>query len=77
MMKTLLTYYLLTQAAVAVLDAGGTAVEAGAAAKKVLDDSGYQCTPRPPAPSPPRPAGPRTSSPPGRLRPTAAPSGVR
>ena len=30
------------QAAVAVLDAGGTAVEAGAAAKKVLDDSGYQ-----------------------------------
>ena len=29
-------------AAAAVLDAGGTAVEAGAAAKKVLDDSGYQ-----------------------------------
>mmetsp|Transcript_19362 Transcript_19362/g.48721 ORF Transcript_19362/g.48721 Transcript_19362/m.48721 type:complete len:185 (+) Transcript_19362:19-573(+) len=30
------------KAAVAVLDAGGTAIEAGAAAKKVLDDSGYQ-----------------------------------
>ena len=30
------------KAAVAVLDAGGTAVEAGAAAKKVLDESGYQ-----------------------------------
>jgi len=29
-------------AAAAVLDAGGTAVEAGAAAKKVIDDSGYQ-----------------------------------
>ena len=29
-------------AAAAVIDAGGTAVEAGAAAKKVLDDSGYQ-----------------------------------
>jgi len=29
-------------AAEAVIDAGGTAVEAGAAAKKVLDDSGYQ-----------------------------------
>lgn len=31
-------------AAAAVLDAGGTAVEAGAAAKKVIDDSGYQVT---------------------------------
>lgn len=30
------------KAAAAVLDAGGSAVEAGAAAKKVLDDSGYQ-----------------------------------
>ena len=30
------------QAAAAVIDAGGSAVEAGAAAKKVLDDSGYQ-----------------------------------
>ena len=30
------------QAAKAVIDAGGTAVEAGAAAKKALDDSGYQ-----------------------------------
>jgi len=29
-------------AAAAVIDAGGTAVEAGAAAKQVLDDSGYQ-----------------------------------
>ena len=29
-------------AAQAVIDAGGTAVEAGAAAKKALDDSGYQ-----------------------------------
>ena len=38
------------QAAVAVLDAGGTAAEAGAAAKKALDDSGYECTPLPPAP---------------------------
>ena len=58
MMKNLLTNRLLTQAAVAVLDAGGTAIEAGAAAKKVLDDSGYQCTPRP-SPSarpPPRPS---------------------
>ena len=38
------------QAAVAVLDAGGTAAEAGAAAKKALDDSGYECTPLPPLP---------------------------
>uniref|UniRef100_A0A7S0EUG5 Uncharacterized protein n=1 Tax=Phaeocystis antarctica TaxID=33657 RepID=A0A7S0EUG5_9EUKA len=30
------------KAAVAVLDAGGTAAEAGAAAKKALDDSGYE-----------------------------------
>lgn len=30
------------KAAIAVIDAGGTAVEAGAAAKKALDDSGYQ-----------------------------------
>ena len=30
------------KAGAAVLDAGGTAVEAGAAAKKALDDSGYQ-----------------------------------
>lgn len=30
------------KAAAAVIDAGGTAIEAGAAAKKVLDDSGYQ-----------------------------------
>ena len=30
------------KAAAAVLDAGGSAVEAGAAAKQVLDDSGYQ-----------------------------------
>ena len=30
------------KAAAAVLDAGGSAVEAGAAAKKVIDDSGYQ-----------------------------------
>ena len=29
-------------AAAAVIDAGGTAIEAGAAAKQVLDDSGYQ-----------------------------------
>jgi len=29
-------------AAAAVIDAGGTAVEAGAAAKQALDDSGYQ-----------------------------------
>ena len=29
-------------AAAAILDAGGTAAEAGAAARKVLDDSGYQ-----------------------------------
>ena len=70
MMKNLLTYYLPTQAAVAVLDAGGTAIEAGAAAKKVLDDSGYQCTPRPPpappALAPPRPpASPRLACAPG------------
>jgi len=64
--ERLTDYRLLTQAAVAVLDAGGTAIEAGAAAKKVLDDSGYQCTPRPPPPPPPaRSPGPRTSSPPG------------
>ena len=30
------------QAAAAVIDAGGTALEAGAAARKVIDDSGYQ-----------------------------------
>jgi hypothetical protein len=30
------------KAAEAVIDAGGSAIEAGAAAKKVLDDSGYQ-----------------------------------
>ena len=61
MMKNSLTYYLLTQAAVAVLDAGGTAIEAGAAAKKVLDDSGYQCTlPALPTPPPARSPGPRT-----------------
>jgi hypothetical protein len=55
------------QAAVAVLDAGGTAVEAGAAAKKVLDDSGYQCMPPRPRPPPPPPppliSRPRLASP--------------
>ena len=30
------------KAAAAVIDAGGTAAEAGAAAKKALDDSGYE-----------------------------------
>ena len=30
------------KAAESVIDAGGSAIEAGAAAKKVLDDSGYQ-----------------------------------
>lgn len=59
-----------------MLDAGGSAVEAGAAAKKVLDDSGYQCTP-PPAP-PPRPppglASPRLLSRQVRLPPQAQPN---
>ena len=62
------------QAAVAVLDAGGTAVEAGAAAKKVLDDSGYQCTPPPRTSSTPRPRLASPALPAGWLPPQAQPN---
>ena len=57
-----------------MLDAGGTAVEAGAAAKKVLDDSGYQCTPPPRTSSPPRPRLASPALPAGWLPPQAQPN---